>query len=222
MRKVTIAGFIFRICSFLAFLFFAAGCVDFNIRNLNSSGKNIICFGDSLTAGYGAEPNRSYPVILAGLTSFNVINAGLSAEDTRGALRRLKTDVLDREPVMVIVEFGGNDLLSKIPFEETVKNMREIIDNIQESGAMVAVVDISVDLLMEEYGQAFRSLCREKGAIFIRGVMDGIITDPSLKSDYLHPNSYGYRIMAYRIYRAVMPYLNRNLIARDIAAGRPR
>lgn len=87
---------------------------------------------------------------------------------------------------------------------------------------MAAVVDISVDLLMEEYGQAFRSLCREKGAIFIRGVMDGIITDPSLKSDYLHPNSYGYRIMAHRIYRAVMPYLNRNLIARDIAAGRPR
>lgn len=195
------------------------GCVDFNIRNLNSSGKNIVCFGDSLTAGYGAERGRSYPSILSGFTSFNVINAGLSGDNTRDALHRIETDVIDKEPVMVIAEFGGNDLLSKIPFEETVKNMAEMIDKAQEAGAMVAVVDISADLLMEEYGQAFRAMCREKGAIFIGRVMAGIITDPSLKSDYLHPNEYGYRIMAHRIYRAVMPYLNRNLIARKIAVN---
>jgi len=206
-------------CFFL-FLCLSAGCVDFNIRNLNSSGKNIICFGDSLTAGYGVEQGRSYPVTLASLTSFNVINAGLSGDNTREALLRLKTDVLDKEPVIVIVEFGGNDLLGKLPFEETLKNMGEIVDRSQEAGAMVAIVDISAELFMEEYRQAFRSLAREKGVIFIGRAMEGIITDPALKSDYMHPNSYGYKIMAHRIYRAVMPYLNRNLIARNIAAGK--
>lgn len=209
-----------RYCLFIfAAWVVSAGCVDFNIRNLNSSGKNIICFGDSLTAGYGAERERSYPVTLARLTSFNVINAGLSGDNTREALLRLETDVIDREPLMVIVEFGGNDLLGKLPLEETIKNMGEIVDKSQGAGAMVAIVDISADLVMEEYGQAFRSLARGKGAIFIRRAMDGIITDPSLKSDYMHPNSYGYKIMAHRIYRAIMPYLNRNLIARNIAAG---
>ena len=199
---------------------FLCGCVDFGIRNLNSSGKNIICFGNSLTLGYGADKASSYPEVLSHLSSFNVINAGLSGDTTQGGLQRLQNDVLEREPLLVIVEFGGNDLLLKIPLQDTVGNLKQIIEKIQDKGAMVAVVDISSSVFFEEYRDAFRNLCRDKGAIFIARAMEGIITDPALKSDYLHPNSHGYRIMAHRIYRAIMPYLNRNIMARGVAGGR--
>jgi acyl-CoA thioesterase-1 len=195
------------------------GCVDFNVRNINSPGKNIICFGNSLTSGYGTDKESSYPAVLAHLTSFNVINAGLAGETTKGALQRLGTDVLDKNPVLVIIELGGNDLLEKVPLPETINNLRRIIEEIQKKGVMAALVDISSSILFEEYRDAYRNLAKEKGAIFISQAVDGIITEPALKSDYLHPNNHGYRIMAHRIYRAVMPYLNRNIMARGIAEG---
>ena len=50
----------------------------------------------------------------------------------------------------------------------------------------------------------------EKDTIFIPGILNGIITNPSLKSDFLHPNAKGYKIIAQKIYRDILPYLKQN------------
>jgi len=191
------------------------GCAKREIRNIDSRGRNIVCFGDSITFGYGAEPGGDYPSALTKMTSIPVINAGIDGDTSTEAIKRIKSDVLDRDPLLVIVEFGGNDFLRKIPQEVTLNNIREIIEEIQAQGAMVAVADISTGMILKEYHSAFFNLAREKGAIFIPPILSGIITNPRLKSDFIHPNADGYNVIAQRIYRVITPYLNQNSLLRQ-------
>ena len=101
-----------------------SGCAQREITNANSKGRNIICFGDSMTAGYGVNPGEDYPSMLGRLLNLEVLNKGVDGNTTSDGLQRLKGDVLDQEPRLVIIEFGGNDFLKKIPKETTVNNIR--------------------------------------------------------------------------------------------------
>lgn len=185
------------------------GCTKREIKNINAKGKNIICFGDSVTYGYGANAGEDYPSILAKMITLPVINAGIDGDTTLEALKRLQADVLDREPLLVIIEFCGNDFLRKVSLETTVHNIKEMVERIQAQGAMVAIVDVSAGMFLNEYRKAFSKLARDKKAIFVPSVLNAIITNPSMKSDFLHPNANGYKIIAQRVYRIILPYLNK-------------
>jgi len=191
------------------------GCAKREIANIDSSGKNIVCFGDSLTFGYGARSGGDYPVALGQLLGIRVINAGIDGDTTIAALKRIKNDVLDRQPLLVVVEFGGNDFLSKIPKEETLRNVREMIAQIQVQGAMVVLVDFGAGMLLKEYRADFRKIASESQSIFIPNILSGILTNPGLKSDFIHPNEKGYKIIAQRIYDRISPYLKRNYLLRQ-------
>ncbi len=191
----------------LLFTVFLTGCMKKKINNTGSQGKNIICFGDSITFGYGVEVKETYPVALEKMTHKPVINAGIDGDTSTEAAKRLETDVLSRDPYLVIIEFGGNDFLRKIPTNVTVDNIRIMVDKIQAKGAMVAIADISASLLMRDYHQPYRKIAREKGAIFIPSVMSGIITNPKMKSDFFHPNATGYQLIAERVYRCIKSYV---------------
>jgi len=184
-----------------------AGCAKEEIRNLDAKGESIICFGDSITFGYGANPGEDYPTALGKLVKLPVINAGVDGDTSFAALERLEQDVLARNPRLVIVEFCGNDFLKKIPKETTVKNLSEIIERIQAKGIMVALMDISAGLFFREYRAAFKKLAKNKQAIFIPVVLHRIITNPSMKSDFFHPNARGYKIIAGRVYNAIAKYI---------------
>src|SRR5207244_13108579 len=73
------------------------------VKNLNSRGANIIAFGDSLTAGYGAAAGEDYPSALSKMIGVPIVNAGVSGDTSEMALARLDGDVLARQPRMVIV-----------------------------------------------------------------------------------------------------------------------
>ncbi|MFA6358499.1 MAG: GDSL-type esterase/lipase family protein [Candidatus Omnitrophota bacterium] len=185
-----------------------SGCAKPEVRNINAPGANIICFGDSLTFGYGANSGEDYPAALAKLVDLPVINAGVDGDTTFAALERLENDVLAKNPRLVIVEFCGNDFLKKITKEQTVENLSKIIDRIQARGSMAALVDISAGMFFQEYRSVFKKLADEKKAIFIPVVLSKIITNPVMKSDFFHPNARGYREIARRIHRLIALYIN--------------
>lgn len=197
--------FSFALCAFSFALI--SGCAKREIKNMGSQGKNIICFGDSITFGYGVSQGEDYPSALAKLTAFPVINAGIDGDTTFEALKRIEGDVLGKDPLLVIIEFSGNDFLRKVPKEVTVDNIRKMAEYAQARGAMVAIADISAGMFLAEYRSLLNNLAKEKKAVFIPAVLNGIITNPSLKSDFLHPNAEGYKIVARRIHQAILPYL---------------
>ncbi|MBP7836347.1 MAG: hypothetical protein KA022_02615 [Candidatus Omnitrophica bacterium] len=208
MRKNRLGIIILGIFIILGLTIFLALNAKREVINRNSGGRNIICFGDSVTFGYGVNPGEDYPTELAKLFKRPVINAGVDGDTSAEGLARLKTDVLDREPYLVLVEFSGNDFIKKVPLDSTMGNIKEMLRQIQEAGAMTAIVDISAGFFMREYRLKLAELARQTGSIFVPAVLNGILTNPSMKSDFMHPNTQGYKIIAQRVQRAVIPYLN--------------
>lgn len=194
----------------LLFAVVLVGCAKREIKNLDSKGANVICFGDSITFGYGVKETESYPQLLAGKIHVPVINAGIDGDTSSEALKRLESDVLERDPLLVIIEFGGNDFLRKIPKQLTLDNISEMVERIQNKAAMVAIADISAGVFLNDYRQQLYKLARDKGAIFVPRILSGIITNPRMRSDFLHPNAEGYSLIAQRTYCAIIPYLEQN------------
>lgn len=195
----------------LALLLIVCGCRGERfdtIRNVGSAGETIICFGDSLTEGVGAEPGEEYPTILSRLLGMRVLNAGHRGDTTARALQRVRTSVVAKNPRLVILLLGGNDFLRQVPTRETRENLKEIVRQIQAHGAMVAIAGIKLGLFTDEYAPIFEETAAEFGAIYIPQVMKGIFNDTKLKSDQIHPNSAGYRLIAERIAQKIKPLLN--------------
>jgi lysophospholipase L1-like esterase len=177
-----------------------------SIRNLNASGETIVAFGDSLTEGVGAEPGEDYPAVLARLLRRPVVNAGRRGDTAGDGLVRIDA-TLDLRPRLTIVLFGGNDFLRKVPIEETKRNLDQIVARIQDQGAMVVLVGLRLGLLTDEYSDVYAEIADRRGALYIPRVLAGILSDPKLKSDAIHPNGAGYRLVAERIYKRIDPLL---------------
>lgn len=169
------------------------------VRNLDSRGTNIIAFGDSLTAGYGAGAGEDYPSNLAKLIGREVINAGVSGDTTDSALARIDADVLQRSPRIVIVGLGGNDFLRGASIASTEANLRTIVKQLQQSGAMVVLLGFNFPSLTASYGKMYKRVASDEKCLLIPDLLDGIIGNPSLKSDEIHPNARGYALMAERV-----------------------
>jgi acyl-CoA thioesterase I len=159
----------------------------------------IVCFGDSITFGTGADQHASYPSVLAQALKSPVANAGVAGDTTADALARVERDVLNQHPFLVIIELGGNDYMRGVPRHVTVSNLEAIVTRIKKSGAKIFLCDIASSLALGEYSGVFEDLCRRTGAVFIPGVMRGVLDDDTKKSDELHPNAAGYQIIAQRI-----------------------
>ena len=189
------------------------------IRNLRSAGQSIICFGDSLTEGVGAGQGEDYPSVLSRLIAAPVVNAGHRGDTTAAALNRLARDVLDKNPRVVIVLLGGNDFLRQVPVGDTRNNMETIVRRIQERGAMVVLTAMKLGLFTDEYGAMMEELAKKSGALLVPQVTKGILSESKLKSDPIHPNGAGYRLIAERVAEKVKPLLTRADRERGARAG---
>ncbi len=169
------------------------------VANLGARGSSIIAFGDSLTAGYGAAAGEDYPSRLAAMIGAPVINAGVSGDTTEGALARLDADVLARDPRIVIVGLGGNDYLQSVPIGVTEANLRTIARRVEGAGAMVVLLGFRFPSLSVDYGKMYERVARDERCLLVPDLLHGIISDPALKSDEIHPNARGYQLFAERI-----------------------
>ena len=193
---------------FICLCFLVSGCAQ-RIANINSSGEQIICFGNSITKGEGSSPGNDYPALLSKELDMEVINAGVNGDSTRDALHRIKKDVLKKNPRLVIVELSGNDFLQGIPKQETFSNLDKIVSMIQEQGAMVILAEVRVEYFQDEDIKAFKGLAKKRQALLIPNILGGILLNPELtSSDQLHPNDTGYRVIAEKVYRAIKPLLH--------------
>lgn len=177
------------------------------IENRNATGDVIVALGDSLTYGTGAQRGEDWPSIVSRHCNCTITNKGVPGDTTAEAYARLESDVLALDPKIVIVGLGGNDILRQLPREEMFKNLRQVVDEIQDSGAMVVVLGLNGFPLKGDLGSGYRQLARDTGSVYIPNILGGIFSDSKLKSDQLHPNAAGYEIMADKIYGELEPYL---------------
>ena len=172
-----------------------------------TAGTRIICFGDSLTYGTGASDGMSYPSQLSRLIGRDVVNAGVPGDTTGDGLNRLEDYVLSQSPRLVLITLGGNDLKNGISKETAFANLKQIVERIQDAGAVVIIGGIHIPLYGRGYGEAYKALAKETGAVLIHNIYDDIMGNRALMSDPIHPNDAGYAIMAERFQKAIRPLL---------------
>lgn len=170
-----------------------------DVKNLRSSGVPVVAFGDSLTAGYGAGAGEDYPSRLSAILGATVENAGVSGDTTESALARIGPDVLDRNPRIVIIGLGGNDFLRSVPIATTEANLRTIVREAQGAGAMVVLLGFRFPSITASYEKMYARVAEEEGCLLIPDLLDGILSNETLRSDAIHPNAKGYEIFAERV-----------------------
>jgi len=180
---------------------------------INDARPVIVAFGDSLTAGFGAEPGNSYPDFLQkdldrGGLRWRVVNEGVSGDTTTDGVNRLD-EVLHYKPGIVVVEFGGNDGLRGLPLETTRANLDQIVETLRTAGATVVLAGMTLPPNYgPEYIRGFEQIYRELAAKYkltrIPFLLEGVATDRSLmQRDGLHPTGKGNEHVA----ETVMKYL---------------
>lgn len=163
---------------------------------LLSSDAVILAFGDSLTAGTGAAEAESYPAVLSGLTGLKVINAGIPGEVSASGLRRLP-GLLDREhPSLLILCHGGNDLLGHADHQLIADNLRNMIRLAVERGIPVLLIAVPSPDLSLKPPSLYGDLAKEFKIPIEAKALPHILSKGTLKSDYIHPNAAGYRMLA--------------------------
>lgn len=179
---------------------------DTKIKNTGNGGQNVVAFGDSLTYGYGAPRDRAYPSVLAEKINRPVINLGRNGETAAGGAARIE-EALAENPYMVLIEFGGNDVLQSVPFDRTVSAVENMVDTVQNAGAVAVIVATGGYAAMDPYTRAYKQIAQQKGAVFVPSILKGVAGRRELMSDQIHPNAAGYEIVAEKVYKEIKDYL---------------
>lgn len=160
----------------------------------------ILAFGNSLTYGSGARRDESYPSVLGTLTGLEVVNAGIPGEVTSDGLARLPDVLDDVQPQLMLLCHGGNDMLRKHDLRVTASNLRRMIRMARERGISVMLIAVPQPGLLLSPPELYEEVAEEMKVPIETDVLQEILRDRSLKSDTIHPNAKGYRLMAEAVF----------------------
>ena len=166
----------------------------------------VLAFGDSLTYGYGATHEDSYPTQLATLINRNVVNAGISGEISQAGLARLPGLLAQHDPELVILCHGGNDILQKKDLAQTKSNLVSMIELIHQHGAIVLLVAVPAPSLLLSNVPMYEEIATELNIAFQPSAMKSVLGQTSLKKDLTHPNAKGNAAIAEAILETLQSY----------------
>ncbi len=181
--------------------------------------KTMIFFGDSLTAGYGVDPDEAYPALVQkkiddARLPWRVVNAGLSGETTAGGLRRLDWVLRQRVDIFVL-ELGGNDGLRGISPANTRANLAAMIKRIRarhpDAKVILAGMQLPTNMGPEhtrEFAAIYPEIAEAHGAVLIPFLLEGVGGVASLNlTDGIHPTPQGHEIVANTVWNILRPLL---------------
>lgn len=188
-----------RVFLISSLVFFLASCSDAKLSPLKDDSV-ILAFGDSLTEGVGVSAAQSYPSVLAQLTGYKVVNAGISGETTAEGLKRFLTTLNKHNPDLVILLEGGNDFLRKQPREQTKQNLDDMLAMALDQGIEVLLVAVPEQGLLLTPPELYAELASARKVPLEEEIVPDLMRRLSMKSDYVHFNEKGYQALAEAIY----------------------
>ena len=173
----------------------------------------LVCYGDSITAGYGLQSGQAYPDALqrdldARGYRYKVVNQGTSGATSKDAVAGLST-ILRLHPAVVIVEFGGNDGLRGLPPEQTQRNLDQVLTALEAAHIRILLAGITLPPnygpeYIQSFDRIFTELAKKHRVAFVPMLYKNLIQVPGvIQSDGIHPTAKGSEIIA----RTLLPLL---------------
>jgi len=163
----------------------------------------VLAFGDSLTFGTGADEAESYPAQLQTLIGRRVVGAGVPGEVTAQALERLPAALDEHAPRLLLLCIGGNDFLRRLGNAQAERNVRAMVQLAKSRGVSVLLIGTPEFSLLPSPPAFYAAVAKEFGVPYEDAVITEVLKDASLKSDPIHPNARGYRVIAERLAAAL-------------------
>ena len=179
------------------------------------SAKTIMIVGDSLSAGYGIQPQQGWVHLLQKRLEqqypkqHKLVNASVSGETTSGALARLPKLLQTHRPDVVVIELGGNDGLRGQPPQMIQKNLANLIQHSQKAKAKVVIFGMKMP---PNYGSAYskafennyKVVSQQYKVKLLPFFMEGVAGNNQLmQKDLIHPNAKAQPILLNNAY----PYI---------------
>jgi acyl-CoA thioesterase-1 len=181
--------------------------------------KNIVFFGNSITAGYGLQLSEAFPALIQHKIDslqlpYTAINAGVSGETSADGVARI--DWILRQPVDIFVlELGGNDGLRGIPVSETKKNLQLIMDKVKAKNPTCQIVLAGMQIppnmgkrYTDEFRNMYPELAKKNDVRLIPFLLEGVGGEARLNlEDGIHPTAEGHTILAQNVWSVLEPML---------------
>ncbi len=192
-------GRLTRVFVLLLGVLLSHGCEQPRLTPIPPEGT-LLAFGDSLTYGVGVDPTHSYPSVLARLSGRQVINAGVPGEVTAEGLARLRTLLEQTDPDVLLLLEGGNDILRNRDSEATKRNLAAMIELAQARGIEVVLIGVPEKRLFSDVAPLYEALAEDYQLVFEDELVSDLLRQGAYKSDAIHFNREGYRVMAESLY----------------------
>lgn len=191
--------------------------------------KNIVCFGDSLTAGYGLSSSQAYPALLqqkidASGLPYYVVNAGVNGDTSAKGVLRIE-NYLDQPIDVLLLALGINDLPRGIAPQQIAQNLQKIIDRVREKNPnsrlvlagmeipnmIIPGMDISSFIsgtMVSAFRTMYQDLAGRNGMAYIPFLLEGVAGKTHLNLyDRIHPNAEGHKIMVKTVWEVLSAVL---------------
>ena len=159
----------------------------------------VLAFGDSLTYGTGARESESYPAQLESLIGRKVVRAGVPGEVSAQALARLPGALEEHQPQLLILCIGGNDFLRNLGQAQAAANVQTMVSMARQRGIDVVLMGTPEKGITLTPPGFYAEIAEQAGIPYEGSVIGEILRDSRLKSDAIHPNAAGYRLIAERL-----------------------
>jgi len=179
----------------------------------------LVCYGDSITAGYGLQSGQAYTDALqrdldARGFHYKVLNEGTSGATTKDAVARLRS-IVAQHPEVVIVEFGGNDGLRGLPPEQTRRNLDTVLTALENTHIKILLAGITLPPnygreYIEQFDQVFTDMAAKHHVAFVPMIYKDLVHMPgTIQEDGIHPTAKGSEILAKTLLPALTPLLKK-------------
>lgn len=179
----------------------------------------LVCFGDSITAGYGLQTGQAYSAFLQKKLEdrgyrYDVNNQGTSGATSKDAVASLP-GILRLHPEIVIVEFGGNDGLRGLPLEQTRQNLDQVLTRLEAAHVKILLAGITLPPnygpdYIHQFEQVFRDLAARHHTAFVPMIYVDMVKVPNtIQQDGIHPTAKGSQILADTLFPVLKPLLHK-------------
>lgn len=180
--------------------FALTGCGERPRHAVVPAGATVVALGDSLTYGTGAKSASSYPSVLAALTAWNVVNAGVPGETAAQGCDRLPQLIAEHRPALVLVLLGGNDFLRRRPDAGIKDALAACAVSARDTATTLVLMPVPrLGLSGLSDASLYAEASRTLGVPLVDAGLSELLGQSAMRADAIHLNAAGYRAMAERV-----------------------